>query len=157
MNKRPGEAVPNATVLEKLARAANAEPWDPPPGMIKRRCPTVSLLVCVGGRDGPLSRLRREAAARAQAASLTGRNPNYRREASDAARETYWGTMAGSASRRVALSREMPASSIAFASASRSLLGPWPARAERPASLPKWGRAAINADPASAIDLVGLA
>jgi hypothetical protein len=42
MNKRPGEAVPNATVLEKLARAANAEPWDPPPGMIKRRCPKCS-------------------------------------------------------------------------------------------------------------------
>jgi hypothetical protein len=42
MNKRPGEAVPNATVLEKLAWAANAEPWHPPPGMIKRRCPKCS-------------------------------------------------------------------------------------------------------------------
>jgi rubrerythrin len=39
MYKQPGEAMPNASVLEKLARAANAEPWDPLPGMIKRQCP----------------------------------------------------------------------------------------------------------------------
>jgi hypothetical protein len=37
MNKRLGETVPNATVLGKLARAVNAEPWEPPPGMIKRQ------------------------------------------------------------------------------------------------------------------------
>ena len=39
MNKRPGDAVPNAAVQEKLARVVNAEPWDPPPGMLKRQCP----------------------------------------------------------------------------------------------------------------------
>jgi hypothetical protein len=39
MNKRLGDAVPNAAVQETLARAVNAEPWDPPPGMIKRQCP----------------------------------------------------------------------------------------------------------------------
>ncbi len=28
-----------APELETEARAINAEPWDPPPGMIKRQCP----------------------------------------------------------------------------------------------------------------------
>jgi hypothetical protein len=38
--KRPGEAVPNQAVLETRARAANAEPWEPMPGMVKRQCPS---------------------------------------------------------------------------------------------------------------------
>jgi hypothetical protein len=28
--------------LEAAARAVNAEPWDPPPGMVKRRCSACS-------------------------------------------------------------------------------------------------------------------
>jgi hypothetical protein len=28
-----------AVELEAEARAINAEPWEPPPGMVKRRCP----------------------------------------------------------------------------------------------------------------------
>ena len=32
-------SVPNQAVLETRARAVNAEPWDPPPGMVKRQCP----------------------------------------------------------------------------------------------------------------------
>jgi hypothetical protein len=34
--KRPGEGGLRA---EAAARAVNAEPWEPPPGMIKRQCP----------------------------------------------------------------------------------------------------------------------
>ena len=38
--KRVEKAVPAASrVAEALARAANAEPWEPMPGMIKRQCP----------------------------------------------------------------------------------------------------------------------
>jgi hypothetical protein len=43
MNKeRPGAAVLRAGGLahaEALARAVNAEPWEPLPGMVKRQCP----------------------------------------------------------------------------------------------------------------------
>jgi hypothetical protein len=40
--KRLGEAVLRAggfASAEAAARAINAEPWEPPPGMVKRQCP----------------------------------------------------------------------------------------------------------------------
>jgi hypothetical protein len=42
MNKRRETPMLRAggfVVAEAAARAVNAEPWEPPPGMIKRRCP----------------------------------------------------------------------------------------------------------------------
>jgi hypothetical protein len=42
MNKRrPGEAVLRGGLAseEAAARAINAEPWDPLPGMVKQQCP----------------------------------------------------------------------------------------------------------------------
>ena len=42
MNKRRlGEAVLRGALAsaEAAARATNAEPWEPPPGMVKRQCP----------------------------------------------------------------------------------------------------------------------
>ena len=42
MNKRRlGEAVLRGGFMdaEAAARAVNAEPWEPPPGMVKLRCP----------------------------------------------------------------------------------------------------------------------
>ena len=42
--KRVGRLVPHPADAETLARAANAEPWEPPPGMVKRRCPECRYL-----------------------------------------------------------------------------------------------------------------
>jgi hypothetical protein len=41
MNKRPGEAVLRGFLArqEAEARAVNAGPWEPAPGMVKRQCP----------------------------------------------------------------------------------------------------------------------
>jgi hypothetical protein len=42
MNKRlPGEAMLRGGLAseEATARAINAEPWEPPPGMVRKQCP----------------------------------------------------------------------------------------------------------------------
>ncbi len=41
------DRVKSAPELEAEARAINAEPWEPPPGMVKKRCSRCSYLFAV--------------------------------------------------------------------------------------------------------------